>query len=59
MYVVKVIGTAIVDKEYLSNTFNDGKEIEVLTGDINDTLHPYGIILDFLLTHTMIIIKPI
>ena len=45
LYVVKVIGTAIVDKEYLSNTFNDGKEIEVLAGDINDTLHPYGVIL--------------
>lgn len=45
MYVVKVLGTAIVDKEYLSNTFNDGKEIEVLAGDINDTSHPYGVIL--------------
>ena len=45
LYVVKLIGTAIVDKEYLSNTFNDGKEIEVLAGDINDTLHPYGVIL--------------
>ena len=44
LYVVKVIGTAIVDKEYLSNTFNDGKEIEVLAGDIDDAEHKTGVI---------------
>lgn len=45
LYVVKVIGTAIVDQEYLSNTFNDGKEIEVLAGDIDDKAHKTGVIL--------------
>ena len=38
-------GTAIVDKEYLSNKFNNGKEIEVLAGDIDDKAHKTGVIL--------------
>ncbi|MDD5933839.1 MAG: ABC transporter permease, partial [bacterium] len=38
-------GTAIVDKKYLSNKFNNGEEIEVLAGDIDDTEHKTGVIL--------------
>lgn len=36
--------TAIVDEEYLANTFNNGNEIEVLAGELFDSKHPSGII---------------
>lgn len=45
LYVYQTMGTAVVDKDYLNNTFNNGEEIEVLAGELNDTEHPYGVIL--------------
>lgn len=38
-------GTVVVDKDYLNNKFNNGEEVEVLAGDIDDKVHKTGIIL--------------